>query len=420
VALLEQLPPAHELAMAYSNVLFLCAMAEDAEGALVWGTRAIELAQRLDDTAVLSHALTSIGAAEFAAGAPGGEEKLLRSLELAEQAGLHEHAARAHVNLAWGALRQRSYVLANRYLEAALEYCTEHGLDLFLLYLLAYVARAELDQGRWSEAVGPADLVLHERSISTSPRVLALVVLGLVRARCGDPEVWPLLDEALALAEPTGELLRIAPVAAARAEAAWLEGEHEAVAEDTEAALSLAVHRQASWVVGELACWRWRAGIREEIPPDAAEPYALQMRGEWARAATLWSEIGCPYEAALALADADADDSLRAALAEFQRFGARPAAAIVARRLRKRGARGLPRGPRPATRENPANLTARELEVLALVAQGLRNAEIAERLFLAQKTVDHHVSAILRKLKVPTRGQASAEAVRLGLAGQDR
>jgi DNA-binding CsgD family transcriptional regulator len=247
-----------------------------------------------------------------------------------------------------------------------------------------------------------------------------LVVLGLVRARRGDPEVWPPLDEALALAEPTGELPRIAPAAAARAEAAWLEGEHEAVAEETDAPLDLAVQRQASWLIGELACWRWRAGIREEIPPHAAEPYALQMRGEWARAATLWTDIGCPYEAALALADADDDDALRRALAEFQRLGARPAAAIVARRLRKRGALTLPRGPRPATRQNPANLTAREVEVLALVAQGLRNAEIADRLFLAQKTVDHHVSAILRKLGVPTRGHASAEAMRLGLAGQDR
>src|SRR5207302_10473976 len=121
----------------------------------------------------------------------------------------------------------------------------------------------------------------------------------------------------------------------------------------------------------------------------------------------------------LALSDADEEAPLRRALDELQRLGAQPAAAIVARRLRGRGARGLPRGPRPTTRKNPANLTAREIEVLRFVAQGLRNAQIAERLVLSERTVGHHVSAILRKLDVRTRTEASAEAVRLGLA-QDR
>jgi DNA-binding NarL/FixJ family response regulator len=135
----------------------------------------------------------------------------------------------------------------------------------------------------------------------------------------------------------------------------------------------------------------------------------------------LWSELGCPYEAALALAGAaaDDDDALRRAHDALQGLGAQPAAAIVARRLRERGVRGLPRGPRAATRGNPAGLTAREVEVLELVGEGLRNADIAERLFLAEKTVGHHVSAILRKLDVRTRGEATAEAQRLGI-GQDR
>jgi DNA-binding NarL/FixJ family response regulator len=173
-------------------------------------------------------------------------------------------------------------------------------------------------------------------------------------------------------------------------------------------------------LIGELASWRWRAGIEEPPPDNAAEPYAVQIAGDWERAAQLWTDLGCPYEAALALADAEEEELLRRALDELQYLGARPAAAIVARRLRARGATGLPRGPRPTTEVNPVGLTTREMEVLALVAQGLRNAEIAERLVLAEKTVDHHVSAILRKLDVRTRGQASAEAIHLGLIGQDR
>lgn len=420
VAVLESLPPGRELAMAYSSLSAIYKDAEDAEQAVAWGTRAIQLGQTLDDSEILAHALTTIGAVEFVAGVPEGREKLERGLEIARRAGLNEQVGRAFVLLAWAAVRGRSYALADRYLRAGIEYCSELGFELLRLYLLGYRARSQLDQGRWSEAVDSGALVLRVPRTSTVPRINALVVLGVVRARRGDPEQWAPLEEARELAEPTGELQRIAPMAAARAEAAWLEGKREMIAEATEAALELALRRRASWVIGELAYWRWRAGVQEQIPSGAAEPYALQIAGEWARAAELWTEIGCPYEAALALGDSDDDDSLRRALDELHGLGAGPAAAIVARRLRERGVRGLPRGPRPATRENPANLTPRELEVLALVTEGLHNAEIAERLFVSQKTVGHHVSAILRKLDVRTRGQAGAEAVRLGLTGQDR
>jgi DNA-binding CsgD family transcriptional regulator/tetratricopeptide (TPR) repeat protein len=418
VAVLERLPPGHELAIAYCNLSHLYMHLEDADGTIAWGTRALDLAQNLDDPESLAYAFTNIGIIELLAG-ERGTEKLERSLELARRAGLEEHAGRAFVALTWWSTRGRWYAAADRYLDAGLDYCTERGLDLWRSFLLAYRARSQLDHGHWDDAADSATLVLRDPRASPVPRITALAVLGLVRARRGDPDVWPPLDEAWALAEPTGELQRIEPAAAARAEAAWLAGRQEAVGDTTSLALDLAVRRRAWWIVGELAYWRWRAGI-EEASLRAAEPWAAQIAGDWRRAAELWTDLESPYEAALALVDSDDEETVRRALDELHRLGAQPAAAIVARRLRERGARGLPRGPRPATQKNPANLTARELEVLRLVAQGLRNAEIAGQLVLSEKTVDHHISAILRKLGVENRGQASAEAVRLGLAGQDR
>ena len=172
------------------------------------------------------------------------------------------------------------------------------------------------------------------------------------------------------------------------------------------------------WALGELAFWRRAAGLVDDLRGvPLAEPYRLAIAGDWARAAASWEAIGCPYEAAIALVDGD-DDAVRRALEELQAIGARPAAAIAARRLRERGVRDVPRGPRRRTRENPAGLTARELEVLQLVAEGLRNAQIAQRLVVSERTIDHHVSAVLRKLDVRTRGEASAAAVRMGISGQ--
>jgi DNA-binding CsgD family transcriptional regulator/tetratricopeptide (TPR) repeat protein len=416
VGMLERLPPGHELAIAYGNLSHLCMNREDAGGARAWGTRALELAERLDDDEALVYALTNIGVVDFLAGAAEGTVELERALTLAQRHGFEEHAGRSFVSLVLWPLRHRMFAVADRYLVAGLEYCSERGLDTWRLYLIACRARLELDLGRWSEAADSASLVLRDPRSAPVPRGWALAVLGLVRARRGDPGASDPLDAARTLVQSTGELQCIAPVAAARAEAAWLRGEDAIVDEETESALELALHRRSAWVVSELAYWRWRAGMSDaHLPGVAATPYGLSLTGEWARAAELWTQIGCPYEAALALADGDDQPALRQAIDDLHGLGARPAAAIVARRLRERGVRGLPRGPRPQTRHNPAGLTARELEVLACLTEGLRNAQIAQRLVVSEKTVDHHVSAVLRKLDVRSRGEAGAAALRLGL-----
>jgi DNA-binding CsgD family transcriptional regulator/tetratricopeptide (TPR) repeat protein len=422
VKLLEGLAPGPELAMAYSNLSQLGMLAGNTDQAVAWGGRAIGLAERLGQTEILIHALNNVGTAEMQASRPTGQPTLERSLALARANGPEEHVARAYTNLASVALDRRDYLLASRYLDEGIRYCTDRDLDTWRLSMLESQAQADFEQGRWTAATGTVEIVLRDPRTAPVSRINALTVLGRVRARRGDPGVWPPLDEALALATGTGEPQRLGPVAAARAEAAWLEGDPAVARAAVEDALDLAERTKGqAWLAGELAFWLWRLGGPDRLPtgiPDGvAEPFALQMTGAWATAADRWRALGCPYEAASALADSDQEPQLRAALTELARLGARPLAAVVARKLRGLGVRGLARGPRPATRANPANLTAREAEVLALVTQGLRNADIARRLFVSPKTVDHHVSAILAKLGVRTRGEAAREAARLRING---
>jgi DNA-binding CsgD family transcriptional regulator/tetratricopeptide (TPR) repeat protein len=419
IELLERLPAGHELAMAYANMSQRRMVVEDYEGAVSWGTRALELAQRLDDDETYVYALTNIGTAELDAGDPAGREKLDRARSLAEQLGLDDHVGRAFALFAIYGTRNYEFELVDEYLEPGLSYCAERGLDTPRGYLLAQRARLQLGRGEWDAAGDCLDLVLRDPRSPPLARVWALSTLGLLRARRGDPDAESPLREAVPLVERTGEVMQIGPVAAALAETAWLAGDNATVARVTQQPLALALRRRSRWAVGELAYWRWQAGVSDELPPDLdIGPYGLSMVGDWSAAAERWRSIGCPYEAALALAEADDQDAVRASLDELRRLGARPAAAILTRRLYERGVRGLPRGPRPQTAENPGGLTTRELEVLRLLAEGLRNSEIAARLVVSPKTVDHHVSAVLRKLDVRTRGEAGAEAARLGLAGR--
>ncbi len=415
VRVLELAPPGPELASAYSMVAGTT-RDEDPDSALVFGERAIDLAERLGATGPLVHALNNVGAARLLRGEERGRAQLERSLALAVREDLTTDAGRAFINLASCLGCARRWTEAMAHIESGLEYCRERGLEAWTKSLLGLRAEAELALGHWDAAAETAGAILAapEDQI-VAPRVEALIVLAVVRARRGDPGYQPLLDDARELVHNTGDLELLAMVANARAEVAWLEGRPEAIAEETAEAFNLADDRGESVHAGELAVWRRRGRLSPEAPSRAFEHHRHLLAGEWEEAARVLRALGCAYDSALALADSGEPGALRDALTEFRNMGARAAEVIVSRHLHRLGERGVPRGPRTRTRANAQGLTSRELEVLPLLTAGLRNAEIADQLIVSPKTIDHHVSSILRKLDAKTRGQAGAIAVRLGL-----
>jgi DNA-binding CsgD family transcriptional regulator/tetratricopeptide (TPR) repeat protein len=384
IEILQDDEPGRELAMAYSNQSQLHYLAQELTQAIHWGKLAIALATTLGDHEILAHALNNVGSAVAQANDPNGYEGIEESLRLSLQCGYQEHAGRAYTNLFTQALRMRQYDRAERFLAEGLRYFQERDLDALLIYMIAWRARLHLEQGRWDVAAEDAQSVLAYRGVSPISRMAALVVLGTVRTRRGDPAAQAMLDEACQLARRTREMQRVGPAALARAEAAWLRGDMQSAIDDLRDALALADRIDETIERHDLELWLWRAGGRDGPPPPRPTS-------------------GDPYEEALALSDRGDVASLRQAIDILERLGDGCLVHQLRQRLRAQGVRG----PRHSTRANPAGLTDRELEIVALIDEGLRNAEIAARLHLSPKTVDHHVSSVLAKLGVKSRGEAA-------------
>jgi len=396
----------------------------DAE-AFRWGEQALELAERIGCLDAVGDTLNIVGTAEVGRGNLAGLIKLDRSRQLAEEAGDELGVVRAYMHAALALAARREWVLAERYIQPGLVFSRERGLEAWEAWLATLSAEAALARGRWDEAVSTVATILAWPTGGFSDlRVHALVISARIRARRGEPGYWPVLEEAAQTAYVGSPALAALLIAAARAEAAWLEGAPaQRIGEET-GPTGEPGPAEIRWFTGELKVWRHRAGLDNGDsaglyggdPAWLPEPYRLEITGDAEGAARWWQERGSAYEAALALAGTSDRAALRRALDMLHELGARPAAAIVGRRLRALGEQGVPRGPRPATAANPAGLTRRETEVLRLVAAGLSNTEIATRLVVSDRTVDTHVTAILRKLGAHTRGEASAHAAQLGLA----
>ncbi|EHR71654.1 transcriptional regulator, luxR family [Burkholderiales bacterium JOSHI_001] len=411
VALFESLGDKRELASSCAVMAQLHLLDEAQGQAAHWAARALALFEALGDEPGVGHALNTLGFAELVRDDRASSWALLdRSLAIARRNGLDEDVARAYVNLASLCLVHRRLDALASWVEEGLVHCEACDQDMRFARLCVRGAYGAMERGEWARSLALLDRMTGLPTTSPLEAEQARHVRALIGLRRGEADYdshWTAMVEGrrLMAVDPW-----YAPQAVARAEAAWLRGDHDAVARVALEALPGALRSGERWRIGQLAVWlarvgRLPAGFNAPVSPPAAASLTGDVRG----AAQAWAGLGCRYDQALALMAGNVED-LREALQLLDALGAAPAARLARRRLRLAGIDEVGRGPNRHARCDPLGLTARERQVLDLLALGLSNRAIALKLHRSERTVEHHVAALLAKLGVPSREAAVARA----------
>jgi DNA-binding CsgD family transcriptional regulator len=400
------------LAWAYATLTRIEASAFDPAAAIETATTAHELAERTGLEELRLDVAISAGLARGHLGEHDAVEILSAALQAATEGGFAIRTVRGYVNLTTVAVALREHERVDQVAAEALALLSERGVSRMpIMAIRFYRARSWLDRGRWDEALTIAAI---RKPWWEGEYPVAGALEGLIKARRGEAGAEDLLEQAWQelINLVAVESARHGAVRVARIEAAWLRGDAAAAVAELEAARESPVMHFARWGA-ELALWGSRLGVELVVPPGAPAPIRHELEGDWRRAIAAWSELQAPYEAALAALPGD-DRAAREAMVTLHKLGASAAARAFARERAAWGARAT-RGPRRSTLAHPAGLTRREQEVLEVLETGASNAQIAEALHLSERTVAHHVSAILAKLGAGNRYAAVEQARRQGL-----
>lgn len=393
-------------AMALSGRAQLDSLTDRNELAVSRATEAMARAERLGRSDIYLHAMTNLAMARSVVDVDAGAAVAKAAIAEAQVRGEPDFLPRLYSNLSFGMTCDRRYEGLFEVFDAGLKAALARDNAPLECYMRGSRTLAWLDMGRIEEAVAEAEAVVSGPYPRGTIRFTGLIALSRGRVRLGLPE-GGVLDEARALPTASRDNMRLAPIAIADAEASWLGLPRPGAPERLRAVLeSVLRSRSQLWWAAEAALWLTILGEPPDLPPDRLGAFSaahrLHVEGRWREAAEAWAAKGCPYEQAIALAGGGEADQ-RKALAIFDRIGAAPAARRLRRAMRQAGVRSVPSGPRGARRSDPAGLTPRQNQVLALLAEGLSNGEIAERLNTSPKTVEHHVGAVLAAFEASSR-----------------
>ena len=412
IDVLQDLDQPVDLAVAYAALAAIHLNDGTTQAAREWGEKALALLDGQDGSEeCLAYALNTAAAAQLRSeDAPEAWKRLQRSRDIALEHGLESHAAGALLRMASFSLLHQRHADAEAASEEGLAYCETHDLDVYVIPFHVRSGYALLETGRWDEADARIATVRQAASLNRLNASQSDGLQRLIDLRRGRQRSEPYWNELIDGQRPVGIQHWFSPLPVTCCEAAWLRGDDAQVQRLATEALDLALASAEGWRIGQLACWLRRAGAPvPAIDRALPAPCARELEGDVRAAAEAWAALGCVYQQALALLGGDEAD-LRQALGLLDAMGAAPAARIARRRLRALGARHVQRGRSQRTRVDPLGLTAREREVLELLAQRLSNRAIAERLHRSERTVENHVAALLGKLGAASRNEAVERA----------
>ncbi|MFV2001178.1 MAG: LuxR C-terminal-related transcriptional regulator, partial [Acidimicrobiia bacterium] len=403
VTILEPHEPTPELARALGERALLdwIYKEEDAE-ILVRVDQAMVIAEVVEDDESVMRLLSIKGNLIYSHGDLGGMALMEESRFRAERAADHWGETLALMNMAGmsGDVRdiERAIDFAQRLRETAARFEIPNvemtGQAMLSEYLLW--------KGDWEAAEEAATGVLGS---NPTTETLGWRVLATIQSRRGRTEARAAILRMWELAQVAEGLTIADPAAAVLAEYIWLSGERDdGWIAQLEALLERGRLQGVPWPSGAFAFWMWKLGLLDAVPEGTADFYGWIIKGEHRRATTFWHERSIPYEEGLALMHGDESERIEA-VRIFEDLGAAATATRVRHELSDEGV-SVPRGRSRATRNHAAGLTARQAEVLGLLAEGLTNTEIADRLFVSQRTVENHVSAVLMRLDAPDRESA--------------
>lgn len=418
LALLEGRESSPVRAMAFAHMARMHLLANRNAQAERWASLALDAASRSGHLPAEAGARINHGAAALNLGLDDGLDEVKQGLELARRHGFHESVIRGYFQIAVEHMRRGRLEDAERVVHEGRTYAADNQVTYGAFRLDGLLGSLALNRGATDDA---RRILTEALSNEVEPGVSGVEPRGWLAqalARLGNPEAARYADEAWDLAEETDESIRLGAAAAAKLEIAWLAGGTDGVEDIARHAIAAADDTGHIWYSGDLRVGLRRAGL--PLPPisDAAEvldPHAAALRDDHANAAAAWAALGYRYEQAVELVFCDDRSAMLDGLRMLDDLGVVATANVARAMLRTKGISSVPRGPTRGTRSNPAGLTNRQIDVLELLADGLTNAEIADRLVVSVRTVDHHVSAILDKLDVRTRQEAAALAPTLGV-----